>query len=89
MFKCLQVNGLSCTIIGKNALHNFQPPAEYTGELFGVEYLYAQSGVTFMPASDADLVTDIDEGFGDIDEELAESEANCDDVIVCHQCSSF
>lgn len=82
MFKFLQVNELSSTIVGKKVLPNFQPSAEYTGELFGVEYLYAQSGVTFMPVSDADLVTDIDEGFGDIDEELADSEANSDDITV-------
>lgn len=78
----LQVNELSSIIVGKKVLPNFQSPAEYTGELFGVEYLYAQSGATFMPTTDADLVSDIDEGFGDIDEELDDSEANSDDMTV-------
>ena len=76
----IQVNELSSIITGKKVLPNFQPSAVYTGELFGVEYLYAQMGATFMPASEEDLVTQIDEGFGDIEEELAE-ESNSYDAI--------
>ena len=30
----------------------FQPPPAYTGELFGVEYLLAQSGKQFSPAEE-------------------------------------
>lgn len=77
------MNELSSTIHGKKILPNFQPPAEYTGELFGVEYLFAQSGVTFKPAaSEDDLINEIDEGFGDIDEQLDDSEASSDDATV-------
>ena len=67
--------------MGKKVLPNFQPSAECTGELFGVEYLYAQSGVTFIP-SEEDLLTDIDEGFGDIDEEITDTEISSNDVTV-------
>ena len=44
----------------------FKPatPAEYRNELFGVEYLYAQSGVAFSPKHE----TEIDEGIDDMDE---------------------
>lgn len=65
------MNELSITVLGKKIFPNFQPPAEYTGELYGAEYLYAQSGTTFQPASEGDLLDSIDEGFGDIDEELS------------------
>lgn len=75
------MNELSSIIVGKKALPNFQPSTEYTGELFGVEYLHAQAGVTFMSSSDDDFLTEIDEGFGDIEEELADPEIS-DDVTV-------
>lgn len=80
---CLQVNELSSTILGKNIVPSLQHPAEYTGELFGVEYLFAQSGMTFKPTNDEDLAKEIDEGFGDIDseEELADPEAHDDDDV--------
>lgn len=81
---CMQVNELSSTILGKKVLPNLQPSAVYTGELFGVEYLLAQSGMTFKPTSDEDLAKEIDEGFGDIDseEEIADPEAHDDDITV-------
>ena len=47
-----------------------QPPSAYTGELFGVEYLYAQSGPRFSPTEE-ELDEETDEGFGE--EELDES----------------
>ncbi len=47
-----------------------------------MEYLYAQSGVPFKPASEEDLVSEIDEGCGDTEEGIADSEANCDDATV-------
>lgn len=37
-----------------------------------MEYLYAQSGETFEPASEDILVGEIDEGFGDTEEELSD-----------------
>ena len=39
--------------------------SEYTGELFGVEYLYSQSGYALSPKED-ELDKEIDEGFGDV-----------------------
>lgn len=75
------MNELSSTV-GKVVVQNFQPSNEYTGKLFGVEYLYSQSGATLVPSSDEDFLTEIDEGFGDIDEELADPEVNSDDVTV-------
>lgn len=48
-----------------------------------MEYLYAQSGVTFKPAaSEEDLIDEIDEGFGDFDEDLAVVEASSDDGTI-------
>lgn len=44
----------------------YQPPAKYTGEHFGVEYLYDQSGLRFLP-SEENLDQEIDEGFEDVE----------------------
>ena len=43
----------------------YQPPAQYTWELFGVEYLYVQSGLRLCPREDLDR--EIDEGFEDVE----------------------
>ena len=76
------MNELSSSILGKEVLPNYQPLAECTGELFGVEYLYTQSGMTFQPISEHDLASEIDEGFSE-GVELTEFEAvNIDDVPV-------
>lgn len=42
---------------------DFQPPAPYTGELYGIEYLLHQSGNTFTVG---DVDSEIDEGFEDM-----------------------
>lgn len=66
--KTSQVNDLSVTILGKKVFPHYRPLPKYTGELFGVEYLFAQTGMTFKP--DVDIEQEIDEGFGDSDQEL-------------------
>ena len=57
-----QANALSQSIHGKSILPSYQPPGRYTGELFGVEYLYRQSGIQFITD---DIATQIDEGIED------------------------
>lgn len=67
------VNRLGHSVLGRELYPNFRGPNKYTGELIGVEYLYAQTGKTLqnipeqheeaetpMDAPDAD---DEDEGF--------------------------
>ena len=51
---------------------NFQPPAKYTGEAFGILYLYRQSGRSLI-CKDEDLYQLIDEGFEDFTEEDSNS----------------
>ena len=51
---------------------NFQPPAKYTGEAFGILYLYRQSGRSLI-CKDEDLDQLIDEGFEDFTEEDSNS----------------
>lgn len=46
----------------------YQPPSAYTGELFGVEYFYHQTGLLFTTTDNDQLDAQIDEGFGDVDE---------------------
>ena len=53
---------------------NFQPPAKYTGEAFGILYLYQQSGRSLI-CKDEDLDQLIDEGFEDFIEEDSNSTA--------------
>ena len=64
-----RLNALSEAVYGESVFPDFRPPARYTGELFGVAYLYAQSGDDFQPA---DLDAAIDEGFEDFEPTLAE-----------------
>jgi hypothetical protein len=45
----------------------YQPPSKYTGELFGVEYLFQQSGIVLNTQGE-ELDKQIDEGFVDIDD---------------------
>ena len=45
----------------------YRPPSKYTGELFGVEYLFRQSGIVLNTQGD-ELDKQIDEGFEDIDD---------------------
>lgn len=63
-----QVNKLSTSLLGTPTFTSHQLPSKYTGELVGVEYLYHQSGGTFATKSE-DLDKEIDEGFGDIDDQ--------------------
>ena len=46
---------------------NYRPPSQFTGELFGVCYLYNQTGRSFTATDGNQLDTEIDEGFGDVD----------------------
>ena len=48
---------------------NYRPPARYTGELMGVEYLFAQTD-SVLP-SGIQLDKDIDEGLRDLDDQLS------------------
>ncbi|TKS65405.1 hypothetical protein D9C73_027938 [Collichthys lucidus] len=38
------VNALSVKVFGRHIVPSFQPPAVYTGELLGIDYLYSQTG---------------------------------------------
>ena len=53
----------------KNLLPSYQPLAQYTGEFFGVEYLYRQSGDELI-TGDMDVAAQIDEGFEEFREEV-------------------
>ena len=63
-----QVNHLSQVIYHKDIVPDFTPPAEYTGEHLGVQYLYKQSGENLCMPSE-DLEKQIDEGFEDFQED--------------------
>ena len=63
-----KVNALSHIVHSKAVLPLLSPPSEYTGELFGVEYLFNLSGVPLHPTEEEGLVK-IDEGFEDVEDE--------------------
>ena len=46
------------------------PPSCYTGELYGVQYLFAQSNLQLPSEEELDI--EIDEGFGDYDDLVAD-----------------
>ena len=58
-----RVNALSQQLHGTPAVAA-STPNNYTGELFGVEYLLAQQGQQLTPKTE-DLDKQIDDGFGD------------------------
>ena len=65
-----RVNALNQAVHGLNVFPLYQPPAMYTGELIGVEYLYQQSGYQLI-SDGMDLDSKINEGFEDYEEALA------------------
>ena len=65
-----KVNLLGQSILGKEVVPLYRPPAAYTGELLGVEYLYHQTGEAFLPKDEDELLNKIDEGFcGELDDD--------------------
>ena len=62
-----RLNSLSRTLHGQAMLPLYQPPSKYTGELFGVEYLFRQSGIVLNTQGE-ELDRQIDEGFVDVDD---------------------
>ncbi len=52
-------------LFGTNLLPMYQAPSKYTGEAFGAEYLYAQSGEVFKP----DLDNDVEDGIDGVEDE--------------------
>ena len=63
-----KVNTLSLAIHRKAVFPLYTPPSRYTGELFGVEYLYDQAGLQMCPTEET-IDKDIDEGFEDAEED--------------------
>lgn len=62
----MQVNVLSQAVHGRKLLPHHQPPAAFTGELYGLEYLYSQTGAILPGALEVDK--QIDEGFCDAEQ---------------------
>jgi len=59
-----KINALSTSVFGEPMLSNCHPPAKYTGELIGVEYLFRQTGEQFS-CKEENLDEEIDNGFAD------------------------
>lgn len=55
-------------MLGRKTLTHHSHVSEYTGELFGAEYLYSQTGYALSPKGE-ELDKEIDEGFDDMSEE--------------------
>ena len=69
------MNALSTSIHGNKLIPYYSPPAKYTGDVIGVQYLYEQSGQLLCPTDDKRMDALIDEGFEerDIDHHIADS----------------
>ncbi|ESO90740.1 hypothetical protein LOTGIDRAFT_175806 [Lottia gigantea] len=66
-----KVNSLSQSLHNKSLVPVHMIPAEYTGELIGIEYLYKQSG--FLLPKDEELEAEIDEGFEDFEDDAQQA----------------
>ena len=62
-----RVNALSESVHGKKVFPFYKSPAKYTGEMFGIQYLYDQSGLKFTPDAE-DLNAQIDKGFEEFED---------------------
>jgi hypothetical protein len=67
-----RLNALSQEVLGKDVFPLHRPPAKYTGELLGVQYLYHQTGKVLLTEGE-EVEKEIDEGFGDIEDCTPES----------------
>ena len=67
----IQINSLSQRIHGTTPLP-LAPTPSFSGELFGAEYLYNQTGQRVLDSNNLD--ERIDEGFGDVEEEEEEED---------------
>lgn len=69
---------------GQDIFPLYRPPSKYTGELFGVEYLFWQSGIVLKTQGE-ELDKRIDEGFEDIDdwEDLNYSTLHDHSTVAC------
>ena len=65
----IKVNALSMTVLGTLVLAKMTPPRKYTGELFGVEYLYSQHDMAPLCPKEEELDKLIDEGFEEVEED--------------------
>ena len=61
----LQIDSLSEKVLGRPVLLSKTTPYKYSGELFGVQYLYAQSGEELPAMIDEEVY----EGFEEHDEQ--------------------
>lgn len=78
------VNEKSLAIHGKKIFPRSQLPSQYTGELLGVEYLFAQSGGQ-LPTADDDVSSQIDEGFDDfmdVDNTVQAVDASAPEAVI-------
>jgi len=77
-----KLNDLSLFIHDRKIIQDYVPPGKFTGEKFGVEYLFQQSG-DILPEDDNELQKDIDEGFSeDLDIELEAEAAPLEEEII-------
>jgi hypothetical protein len=61
-----RLNALSQEVLVKDIFPLHHPPAKYTGELLGVQYLYHQTGKMLLMEGE-EMEKEIGEGFGDIE----------------------
>lgn len=74
-----RIHHLSSSVLGIPANPNYRAPAIYTGELIGIEYLYAETGMADTFTVDVDR--DIDEGIEDVElSDLSQSSADNEPV---------
>ncbi len=71
-----KVNKLSQSLFSKPLVPEYRPPCSYTGEHFGVEYLFKQSGQQFRPDVEKDVEQGMDGVLDDEDETYEPSEVD-------------
>ncbi|XP_056120618.1 uncharacterized protein LOC130097702 [Rhinichthys klamathensis goyatoka] len=77
------LNHLSQCVLGSGQVEDFTKPGVYTGELIGVEYLYAQTNKVLQAVSlDPDTPDEADAVVGPLEDEGFEEETEDDDPTI-------
>ena len=71
-----RLNALSQAVHGTDVFPLYSPPAQYTGELLGVQYLFYQTGRMLFTDGE-EMEKDINEGFGDIKDTSESLQPEC------------
>lgn len=83
-----RANAVSQAVHRKDTFPLYQPPERYTGELFGIEYLFEQNGKS-LQLDDDQLAKEVDEGIDVKEISEADEVTSCSSSCLSEDISTF